>query len=245
MPDQTPTENIATDHQTTGEQQEQPDKNEGLKSALEKERHEKRETQRQLAQLKDQLKLLQETSPREVEEAQRKVEAAEQAKQLLQVQFENRIKEERAGLEQQLQQVTTELQARAKRAELEALRVQVRADFIASEGLTDESPLDGSTPFDPLWQMFNHRIGKDDQGLFILDREGKFPEINKDTGKRVTMREFFTQLRSDPVHGNAFKPRYGSGGGSRSGRDGRIDITTDLTSMSPGEALKLGLASLK
>jgi hypothetical protein len=54
------------------------------------------------------------------------------------------------------------------------------------------------------------------------------PRLDPETKKRLTPAEYFAQLRDDSVAGVHFRPRYGTGGGSRSGWDGEVDHTTDL-----------------
>lgn len=62
--------------------------------------------------------------------------------------------------------------------------------------------------------------------------------MDSETGKRITPREYFARLRKDPVHGKHFQPEYGSGGGARPGRDGRVSSTADLSKVPTGQLFR-------
>jgi hypothetical protein len=192
-----------------------------LKRALEAERALKR-------QLEGQLKQVGQVNPELLREAQAKAEAAEQQRQIIEQQTAARLAEQERKYQEQLARVTGDLQAAKTAAEREALRIKTEREFLANKGLAEASSIDGRTPFDYLWQLYGNQFAEDAKGLHLVDADGS-PRLDPETGKRVTPGEFFAKLRKDPVHGVHFQPEYGSGSGSRGGRDGRLNTTEDLS----------------
>lgn len=192
-----------------------------LKKALEAERALKR-------QLESQLKQVSQVDPGLVAEARAKAEAAEQQRQIIEQQTAARLAEQERKYQEQLSRLTSELQAKATVAEREALRVKTEREFLAAKGLMEASSIDGRTPFDYLWQLYGPQFAEDKNGLFLADPDGS-PQLDPETGKRITPAEFFAKLRKDPVHGVHFQPEYGSGSGARGGRDGRVNSSEDLS----------------
>ena len=191
-----------------------------LRKALEAERNLKR-------QLKSQLEQVQQVDPRLVEEARAKADAAEQQRLLIEQQTATRLQEQERKYQEQLARITSDLQARTIEAERNALRVKTEREFLAAKGLVEASTIDGRTPFDYIWQLYGSDFAEDKNGLFLADPDGS-PRLDPETGKRITPSEFFAKLRKDPVHGMHFQPEYGTGGGSRAGRDGRVSNSEDL-----------------
>jgi hypothetical protein len=75
--------------------------------------------------------------------------------------------------------------------------------------------------------------------MYLLDADGKTAALDED-GKPKTLRKHFAELSADPVHGANFKPKYGSGSGSRNSRDGSFS-GLDLDSLSGAELIAEGL----
>jgi hypothetical protein len=205
-----------------------------LKKALEAERKLNRQNAARAAQLEAQLKEVGQVDPKLLAEAQAKADAAEHQRQLLEQQINSRLADQERKYQEQLAKLTGELQSKATAAEREALRVKAEREFLASKGMTDASEIDGRTPFDYIWQLFGTSYAEDKNGLYILDSDGT-PALDQETGKRISLREHFTRLRKDPVHGMHFQPEYGSGSGARGSRDGRINTTADLSKMPTGQ----------
>jgi hypothetical protein len=217
-----------------GESTEQLTDAERLKKALDAERKLNRQNAARAAQLEAQLKEVGQVDPRLLSEAQAKAEAAEHQRQLLEQQYNTRLQDADRKYQEQLSRLTAELQSKAATAEREALRVKAEREFIASEGITEVSKVDGKTPFDYVWQAFGARYGEDKNGLFLMDDDGS-PALDPETGARVTLAQHYQTLRRDPVHGRNFLPEYGSGSGARAGRDGRVTTTTDIHKMGNSE----------
>jgi hypothetical protein len=192
-----------------------------LKRALEAERGLKR-------QLEAQLREVGQVNPQLVAEAQAKAEAAERQRQLIEQQTAARLQEQERKYQEQLQLITGDLQAAKTAAEREALRIKTEREFLAAKGLAEVSPIDGKAHFDSIWSAYGDQIAEDSKGLYLLDSDGT-PRLDPETGKRITPGEFFPKLRRDPVHGVHFQPEFGSGSGGRSGRDGRMSTTEDLS----------------
>lgn len=207
---------------TTSEQQQDSGEDIAkLKKALEAERALKR-------QLESQLKQVSQVDPGLVAEARAKAEAAEQQRQLVEQQTAARLAEQERKYQEQLARVTGDLQAAKTAAEREALRIKTEREFLAAKGLVEASSIDGRTPFDYIWQLYGSSIAEDKNGIYLADPDGS-PRLDEETGKRITPGEFFAKLRKDPVHGMHFQPEYGSGSGARSGRDGRVNSSEDLS----------------
>lgn len=214
---------------------------EGLKKALKAERERARQQEAARKQLEAQLKEVGVVDPKLLDDARNRAREAEQQRTLIEQQTALRLQEQERKYQEQLNKLTSELQLKATAAEREALRVKAERDFLASKGLTDASEIDGRTPFDYIWQLFGSQYAEDKNGLYLLDGDGS-PALDPETGKRITLREHFAKLRKDPVHGMHFQPEYGSGGGSRSGRDGRVSSSEDLSKVPTGQLFKMGLA---
>ena len=203
---------------------------EKLTRALEAERRLKRG-------LEAQLKEVGQVNPKLVEEAVAKAQAAEQQRQIIEQTTAARLADQERKFQEQLSKVTTEMQSARAAAEREALRVKTEREFLASKGLTEASSIDGRTPFDYIWQLFGSSIAEDKNGLYVVDSDGD-PVMDEESGKRVTAREYFAKLRKDAVHGIHFQPEFGSGGGARGGRDGRVNNTADLSKVPTGQLFR-------
>lgn len=206
------------------------DELEKLRRALKAQQEEARRYRSKAQAAEAQLREVGDANPKILEEAQRKAEAAEQARQLAEEKASLKIQQMQRQLEEKTAKVLSEAQSKAAAAEREALRVKAERDFLAADGLLEASSVDGRTPFDYVWLLHGDRIAEDGQGRYIRDENG-LPLLDPETNKRVTVRDFFGKLRDDPVHGIHFKPRYGSGGGARAGHDGRVLTTVDTSRM--------------
>ena len=208
-----------------------------LRRVIESLREETRRERNRAKAAEAQLREVGDANPKILEEAQRKAEAAEQARQLAEEKANLKIQQMQRQLEEKTAKVLSEAQSKAAAAEREALRVKAERDFLASDGLVEASGVDGLTPFDYVWRLHGDRIAEDGQGRYIKDEHG-LPLLDPETNKRVTVRDYFSKLRDDPVHGIHFKPRYGSGGGARSGFDGRVSTGKDLNGMSTSQLFR-------
>jgi hypothetical protein len=204
-----------------------------LKRALESERALKR-------QLEGQLKQVGQVNPELLQQARAQAEAAEQQRQFIEQQMATRLAEQQRKHEEQMASVRSELQERTAKAEREALRVKAQAEFLASEGLAEASKIDGTMPFDYVWARFGHRYAEGAGGLYLLEEDGRTPSLDDD-GKPKTLRKHFAELSIDPVHGANFKPKYGSGSGSRNGWDARPGAGRDINGMSSKDLISEGL----
>jgi hypothetical protein len=193
-------------------------------------------------QFEAQLKEAAQQNPELMREAQARAEAAERQRELIEQQAALRVQDLQRKHEEQMANVRSELQERTAKAEREALRVKAQAEFLASEGQPEASRLDGRTPFDYIWQVFGHRYAEGEGGLYLMGAGGT-PELDED-GKPKTLRKHYAELSTDPVHGVHFKPKYGSGSGSRGGRDGRVMSGQDMAGMTSKDLISEGLKEL-
>jgi hypothetical protein len=139
---------------------------------------------------------------------------------------------------------TADLESKTRDAERAALKVKTERIYLANEGRSEASSIDGSTPFDYLWQVFGGQFAEDERGIHLIDATGN-PQIDTETGKRITPADLFQKLRDDPVHGVSFKPRFGSGSGVRAGRDGRVTTAEQLDGLKTSQLLQIGLRNAR
>jgi hypothetical protein len=199
----------------------------GRARALAAERQRAADLEKETKALRAQLKELgRQVDPQVIAEAQRRADDAERLREVAEAEARNRAQ----ALEQKHNKVVDELkaamEARALAAERAALRIKAEREFLASEG-RPEAGNDGRTHFDYLWDSHGAKFAEDQNGLYLVDADGT-PRLDPETKKRLTPAEYFAQLRDDSVAGVHFRPRFGTGGGSRSGWDGEVDHTTDL-----------------
>ena len=201
-----------------------------LQRALTAERQRSREIEKQLKAV----------DPKLLEEARRKADEAEAQRQLVEESAQLKVREAQRQQEEAIGRIRSEADAAVRQAKRDALRLKVQSDFLASDGLAEASEIDGRTPFDYVWSTHGDLIAEDETGPYVVG-EGGLPRTDPESGKRLTLREFFGKLRDDPVHGMNFKPRYGTGGGSRAGYTGRVGKAADLANMSTKDLLSAGL----
>jgi hypothetical protein len=201
--------------------------------ALRKERQDRKAAEAERQRLAAQLQELQsggQVDPRLFEEAQRRAEAAERERQAAQAQLEQVRRETEGKFSGTVEQLTAELNREKAERQRQAVRFAARDVFLAADGRTDASA-DGVTAFDYFWSQFGGRFNADDKGLYVADSDGD-PMLDGETGKRLDPVKWLAGLRDDPLHGMHFKGQYGSGGGSRSNRDGRAIPGVDPTKLS-------------
>jgi hypothetical protein len=198
-----------------------------VKHALQREREVNREHLRRMGALEAQLKELSSTNPEAVRaaearamEEQARRELIEQQAQIQQQQIEEKYSNQLVGLRSQLDSERMALQR-------ELVRQQTEKAFIGAKGSTVVSEIDSSTPFDSVWGRFGNHFKLENGSLVVVDANGS-PEMDPDTGRRFEPVKWLGRLQSDPVWGRNFEPAMGSGGGARSGRDGRASNSKDL-----------------
>lgn len=204
-----------------------------LQEALRKEREMRKARE-------DELKRVASENPALVEQARREAEAERERAAAVQREAQVQIQAMQQKLEADTAKIRSESLAAAEAARRETLRVKTEREFNAADGLTEPSEIDGSVPFDLAWKHLGERIEEDAQGIYLKGADG-LPETDPETGKRITLRQFFDKLRDDRTYGTLFKPKYGSGGGSRAGVAGRIQHGQSLAGMSSRDLLRLGL----
>jgi hypothetical protein len=153
----------------------------------------------------------------------------EQQAQIKEQQIEEKYSTQLVGLRSELD---TERTARQR----ELVRQQAEKAFIGAKGSTVVSEIDRSTPFDSVWGRFGDHFKLENGSLVVVDANGS-PEIDPDTGKRFEPVKWLGRLQSDPVWGRNFEPAMGSGGGARTGRDGRVVSGKDLMAMPVSAAI--------
>ena len=208
-----------------------------VKHALQREREANRDKERRMGALEAQLRELSTTNPEAVRAAEAKAleeqtrrELIEQQARLAQEQIEHKYSA-------QLELKNTELVAEREARQRELVRQKAEKAFIGAKGSMEASAIDGSTPFDAVWSRFGSNFRIEDGALVVVDAQNN-PEIDSETGKRYEPIKWLKRLQVDPVWGRHFEPAMGSGGGARSGRDGRMSNSgVDLLTVPAGQAI--------
>jgi hypothetical protein len=198
-----------------------------LRHTLDRERAANRDKDRRLGALEAQLRELTTTNPEAVREAQAKAQQEQARRELVEQQAALERQQIEAKYSQQLEASTTALQAEREARQRELVRQLAEKAFIGAKGSTEVSKIDGSTPFDSVWSRFGPHFRNQDGALVVVDANGN-PEIDQETGKRFEPVKWLERLQSDSVWGRNFEPAMGTGGGARSGRDGRVSTGKDL-----------------
>ncbi len=207
-----------------------------VKHALQREREVNRENLRRMGALEAQLKELSTTNPEAVRAAEAKAKEEQSRRELIEQQAALERQQIEAKYSQQLEASTTALQAEREARQRELVRQHAEKAFIGAKGSTVVSEIDRSTPFDSVWGRFGDHFKLENGSLVVVDANGS-PEIDPETGKRFEPVKWLGRLQSDPYWGRNFEPAMGSGGGARTGRDGRVVNGKDLMSMSVGAAI--------
>jgi hypothetical protein len=206
------------------------DSAEGLKAALARERQARKAAEAEAGRKEAALREVGNVNPKLLEDARAAAKAAEEQARLAQERADLRLRDMERKHEDQLSKTTAELKAERAARELERVRILTEKAFLAAQGSTEASDVDGKTPFDYLWLQFQNRFKADKNGLYVVDQDGD-PEVDPETGKRIEPKAWLNKLRGDRIHGLLFQPEYGSGSGARGFRDGRTVIGKDLQKM--------------
>jgi hypothetical protein len=201
-----------------------------VKHALQREREANRDKERRVGALEAQLRELSTTNPEAVRAAEAKALEEQTRRELIEQQARLAQEQIEAKYSKQLEGVTTELQTVREAGQRQLVRQQAEKAFAKAKGSFEVSEIDGSTGFDSVWDRFGPNCRTEDGVLVIVDNKGN-PEIDTETGRRFDPVKWFERLRPDPVYGRHFEPAMGSGGGARSGRDGRASNSKDLMAM--------------
>lgn len=214
--------------------------------ALRKERQRAKQAEAERAALATQLQELQNggrVDPKAFEEAQRRAELAERERKAAEERLEQVRRETEGKFSGTVEDLTKQLQAERQEKQRQAVKFAARDAFLAADGRTDAGS-DGVTAFDYFWSQFGTRFGSDEKGLYVADADGD-PMLDSETGKRLDPNKWLSTLRDDPLHGMHFKGQYGSGGGSRSNRDGRAIPGVDIASLSTDAKFKAAFGRAK
>jgi hypothetical protein len=198
-----------------------------LKHALQREREANREKERRMGALEAQLKELSNTNPEAVRAAEARAREEQTRRELIEQQALIQQQQIEAKYSSQLQDATTRLAAEQEARQREAVRREAEKAFISAKGRVEASPIDGSTPFDGVWNRFGPHFRIESGALVVVDAEGN-PEIDSETGKRYEPTKWIKRLQSDPVWGLHFEPAMGTGGGARTMREGHVSTGKDL-----------------
>ena len=221
----------------TGEGESEGDDLARVKHALQREREANRDKERRMGALEAQLRELSTTNPEAVRAAEAKALEEQTRRELIEQQARIAQEQIEAKYSAQLQQSNKELIAEREARERQLVKQQAEKAFLNAKGRVEISPLDGSTPFDGVWGRFGTNFRIEDGALVVVDAKGN-PEIDSVTGLRYEPTKWLKRLQTDPYWGLHFEPAMGSGGGARSGRDGRMSSSgVDLLTVPAGQAI--------
>jgi hypothetical protein len=207
-----------------------------VKHALQREREANREKDRRMGALEAQLRELSTTNPEAVRAAEAKALEEQTRRELIEQQARIAQEQIEAKYSAQLQQSNKELIEEREARERQLVKQQAEKAFLNAKGRVEISPLDGSTPFDGVWGRFGPNFRIEDGALVVVDAKGN-PEIDSETGMRYEPTKWLKRLQTDPYWGLHFEPSMGSGGGARTGRDGRMASGVDLLTVPSGQAI--------
>jgi hypothetical protein len=207
-----------------------------VKHALQRERESNREKERRMGALEAQLRELSTTNPEAVRAAEARALEEQTRRELIEQQARIAQEQIEAKYSAQLQQSNKELIAEREARERQLVKQQAEKAFLNAKGRVEISPLDGSTPFDGVWGRFGPNFRIEDGALVVVDAKGN-PEIDSETGMRYEPTKWYKRLQTDPYWGLHFEPAMGTGGGARTGRDGRVTNGKDLMSMPVSAAI--------
>lgn len=207
-----------------------------VKHALQREREANREKERRMGALEAQLRELSTTNPEAVRAAEAKALEEQTRRELIEQQARIAQEQIEAKYSAQLQQTNKELIEEREARERQLVKQQAEKAFLNAKGRVEISPLDGSTPFDGVWGRFGPNFRIEDGALVVVDAKGN-PEIDSETGMRYEPTKWLKRLQADPYWGLHFEPAMGSGGGARTGRDGRVVSGKDLMAMPVSAAI--------
>jgi hypothetical protein len=201
-----------------------------LLHTLDRERIRGNELERRVKAQEAQLRELSTTNPEAVRAAEAKALEEQTRRELIEQQARLAQEQIEAKYSAQLQQSNKELIAEREAHERQLVKQQAEKAFLNAKGRVEISPLDGSTPFDGVWGRFGPNFRIEDGALVVVDAKGN-PEIDSETGLRYEPTKWLKRLQADPYWGLHFEPAMGSGGGARSGLDGRASNSRDLMAM--------------
>ena len=207
-----------------------------VRHTLDREREINRENKRRMGALEAQLRELSTTNPEAVRAAEAKALEEQTRRELIEQQAQIAQQQIESKYSAQLEQKNTELVAEREARQRELVRQQAEKAFIGAKGSMEASTIDGSTPFDAVWSRFGSNFRIEKGALVVVDAEGS-PEIDSETGHRYEPIKWLKRLQVDPVWGRHFEPAMGSGGGARSGRDGRVSNSKDMMAMPLSSAI--------
>lgn len=177
-------------------------------------------------------------------------EATEKARELEARNQELLTAAERARQETE-QVYSVKLQEKSKRvSDLETklfereMEYQGERMFLKAKGRTEVSE-NGASNFGIFWREVRHHFGRDDQGIYVIDRsagDSKTPLIDAESGKRVDPAKYVAEvLAEDRVLSHLFEPKFGTGGNATGNRDRRTIQGVDLDGMNPTQLIAAGL----
>jgi hypothetical protein len=207
-----------------------------LLHTLDRERSRGNDLERRVKAQEAQLRELSTTNPEAVRAAEAKALEEQTRRELIEQQARIAQEQIEAKYSAQLQQTNKELIEEREARERQLVKQQAEKAFLNAKGRVEISPLDGSTPFDGVWGRFGPNFRIEDGALVVVDAKGN-PEIDSETGMRYEPTKWLKRLQTDPYWGLHFEPSMGSGGGARTGRDGRMASGVDLLTVPSGQAI--------
>lgn len=206
-----------------------------LKAALEAERKEKRQHERDLKAAQRRLESVKDIDADSYKTAMQRADAAERAAQELTEREEVRLRETENKYTAQLQEALAAKDGALQELQQQRHRYALEKHFISAEGRTEAGD-DGVSAFDMFWDRLGprFRIDHESGGLGVVDAKGDWV-LDNETGRRLAVSDFIEQQKEHPLYSFLFKAKYGSGSGMGQGSDVRGVKGDDFGKMSVNE----------
>lgn len=206
-----------------------------LKAALEAERKEKRQHERDLKAAQRRLDSVKDIDADSYKTAMARAEAAERAAQELTEREEARLRETENKYTAQLQEALAQKEQALAELKQQRHRTALEKHFIAADGLTQAAE-DGVTAFDIFWDRLGSRFRIDEESgsLGVVDQRGDWV-LDNETGKRMAVKDFIDQQKDHQIYAYLFKSTSGAGSGMGHGANVRGVQGGDFGKLSTNE----------
>lgn len=192
-----------------------------LKKALESERRNSAQFERELKSSQRRFETVKDIDPELYKQAMTKAVELEKAHDEALEREQSRLRETESKYTAQLQEALSAKESALGELQQQRHRYALEKHFISAEGRT-EAGEDGVSAFDMFWDRMGKRFRIDDAdgSMGVIDANGDWV-LDSETGKRLSVTDFIEQQKEHPLYSFLFKAKYGSGSGMGHGSDVR------------------------
>jgi hypothetical protein len=209
-----------------------------MHKALKTERGNRKDLERQVKEMQQQLERFAGKDPDEWDKIQ--AEAAETARQRMEMSEQRQMIEEKYGA--QAAEASRKAEAAATALADYKKKYALEKVFYAAGGRTDA---DGGVSF---FDLMAEKIGssfrqEEDGSLTVIDAQGD-PVLDQESGKRISPEDFIASYKTHSIYGTFFKGAKGAGAGiGFSGTDANGVVTEDWNQLSRTEMFQRAFGS--